>query len=125
MESLQSNRNKIKNHPYRILLVDDEPDVTLAFKIGLEDNGFEVDAFNDPILALSTFKQGLNSLVLLDIKMPKMNGFELYKEIRKLDVKVKICFMTAFDLETEKLKEVPIYVRFRKTCCYQKTNYHR
>ena len=106
LESLQSNRNKIKNHPYRILLVDDEPDVTLAFKIGLEDNGFEVDAFNDPILALSTFKQGLNSLVLLDIKMPKMNGFELYKEIRKLDVKVKICFMTAFDLETEKLKEV-------------------
>ena len=106
MESLQSNRNKIKKHPYRILLVDDEPDVTLAFKIGLEDNGFEVDAFNDPILALSTFKQGLNSLVLLDIKMPKMNGFELYKEIRKLDVKVKICFMTAFDLETEKLKEV-------------------
>jgi two-component system, OmpR family, response regulator ChvI len=103
---LQSNRNKIKKHPYRILLVDDEPDITLAFKMGLEDNGYVVDAFNDPILALSTFKQGLNSLVLLDIKMPKMNGFELYKEIRKLDVKVKICFMTAFDLETEKLKEV-------------------
>jgi len=106
MESLQSNRNKIKKHPYRILLVDDEPDITLAFKMGLEDNGYVVDAFNDPILALSTFKQGLNSLVLLDIKMPKMNGFELYKEIRKLDVKVKICFMTAFDLETEKLNEV-------------------
>ena len=106
MESLQSNRNNIKKHPYRILLVDDEPDVTLAFKMGLEDNGYVVDAFNDPILALSTFKQGLNSLVLLDIKMPKMNGFELYKEIRKLDGNVKICFMTAFDLETEKLKEV-------------------
>jgi two-component system, OmpR family, response regulator ChvI len=102
----QSNRNNIKKHPYRILLVDDEPDVTLAFKMGLEDNGYVVDAFNDPILALSTFKQGLNSLVLLDIKMPKMNGFELYKEIRKLDGNVKICFMTAFDLETEKLKEV-------------------
>lgn len=105
MES-QSNRNNIKKHPYRILLVDDEPDVTLAFKMGLEDNGYVVDAFNDPILALSTFKQGLNSLILLDIKMPKMNGFELYKEIRKLDGNVKICFMTAFDLETEKLKEV-------------------
>ena len=103
---MQSNRNNIKKHPYRILLVDDEPDVTLAFKMGLEDNGYVVDAFNDPILALSTFKQGLNSLVLLDIKMPKMNGFELYKEIRKLDGNVKICFMTAFDLETEKLKEV-------------------
>jgi two-component system, OmpR family, response regulator ChvI len=106
LEPLQNNRNNIKKHPYRILLVDDEPDVTLAFKMGLEDNGYVVDAFNDPILALSTFKQGLNSLVLLDIKMPKMNGFELYKEIRKLDGNVKICFMTAFDLETEKLKEV-------------------
>jgi DNA-binding response OmpR family regulator len=106
LESLQNNRNNIKKHPYRILLVDDEPDVTLAFKMGLEDNGYVVDAFNDPILAWSTFKQGLNSLVLLDIKMPKMNGFELYKEIRKLDGNVKICFMTAFDLETEKLKEV-------------------
>ena len=125
MESLQINRNNIKKHPYRILLVDDEPDVTLAFKMGLEDNGYVVDAFNDPILALSTFKQGLNSLVLLDIKMPKMNGFELYKEIRKLDGNVKICFMTAFDLETEKLKESTTYVRFRKTCCYQKTNYNR
>jgi two-component system, OmpR family, response regulator ChvI len=90
----------------RILLVDNEPDIALAFKIGLEDNGFVVDAFNDPILALSSFKQGLYSLVLLDIKMPKMNGFELYREVRKLDGKVKICFMTAFDLESEKLKEV-------------------
>jgi two-component system, OmpR family, response regulator ChvI len=106
MKSLQSNRNKIKEYPYRILLVDDEPDVVLGFEICLEDNGFEVDSFNDPILALSSFKQGLYSLALLDIRMPKLNGFELYREIRKIDDKVKICFMTAFDIQNEQLKEV-------------------
>jgi two-component system, OmpR family, response regulator ChvI len=106
LKSLQSNRNKIKEYPYRILLVDDEPDVVLGFEICLEDNGFEVDSFNDPILALSSFKQGLYSLALLDIRMPKLNGFELYREIRKIDDKVKICFMTAFDIQNEQLKEV-------------------
>jgi two-component system, OmpR family, response regulator ChvI len=87
------NKNK------KILLVDDEPDITLTFSIVLEDNGFVVDAFNDPLLALSSLKQGLYVLALLDIKMPKMNGFELYREIRKLDDKVKVCFMTAFDIK--------------------------
>ena len=106
MKSLQSNRNKIKEHPDRILLVDDEPDVTLGFEMGLEDDGFVVDSFNDPILALSSFRQGLYSLALFDIKMPKLSGFELYREIRKIDDKVKICFMTAFDIQNEKLKEV-------------------
>ena len=106
MKSLQSNRNKIKEYPYRILLVDDEPDVVLGFEICLEDNGFEVDSFNDPILALSSFKQGLYSLALFDIRMPKLNGFELYREIRKIDDKIKICFMTAFDIQNEQLKEV-------------------
>ena len=90
----------------RILLVDNEPDIALGFEMGLEDNGFEVDSFNDPILALSSFKQGLYSLALFDIRMPKLNGFELYKEIRKIDDKVKICFMTAFDIQNEQLKEV-------------------
>ena len=58
----------------RILLVDDEPDIALTFKIGLEDNGFTVDAFNNPFKALSNFKAGFYDLLLLDIKMPKMNG---------------------------------------------------
>jgi len=106
MKSLQSNGNKIKEHPYRILLVDDEPDVVVGFEICLEDHGFIVDSFNDPVLALSSFKQGLYSLALFDIKMPKLNGFELYREIRKIDDKVKICFMTAFDIQNEQLKEV-------------------
>jgi two-component system, OmpR family, response regulator ChvI len=87
-----------------ILLVDDEPDITLGFSIGLEDAGFLVDAFNDPLLALQSFKQKHSShyaLVLIDIKMPKMNGFELYREIRKVNDKVRVCFVTAFDLQEE------------------------
>jgi DNA-binding response OmpR family regulator len=70
----------------------------------LEDNGFVVNFFNDPLLALSSLKQGLYVLALLDIKMPKMNGFDLYREIRKLDDKVKVCFMTAFDIKKEDIK---------------------
>ena len=98
--------NKKSNN--RILLVDDEPDIALAFKIGLEDNGFVVDVFNDPLLALSSLKQGLYVLALLDIKMPRMNGFDLYSEIRKLDDKVKVCFMTAFDIKKEDIEAAVI-----------------
>jgi DNA-binding response OmpR family regulator len=79
------------------MLVDDEPDIALGLKIGLEDNGYVVDAFNDPELALSNFKAGSYDLLLLDIRMPKMDGFDLYYEIRKIDDKVDVCFMTAFD----------------------------
>jgi CheY-like chemotaxis protein len=86
------------------LVVDDEPDITLIFAMGLEDNGFKVDAFNDPIQALSSFKSGLYDLALIDYKMPNMNGFELYREIRKIDHNVKVCFVTAFELYYEELK---------------------
>jgi DNA-binding NtrC family response regulator len=82
----------------RILIVDDEADITISFSLALEDNGFKVDAFNDPIQALSSFKNSVYNLVLIDYKMPKMNGYELYQEIRKIDDKVKICFITAFDV---------------------------
>jgi len=92
------NKNK------KILLVDDEPDITLPFSIVLEDNAFVVNTFNDPLLALSSFKQGLYALALIDMKMSKMDGFELYREIRKLDDKGKVCFMTAFDIKKEEIK---------------------
>jgi two-component system, OmpR family, response regulator ChvI len=79
----------------RILIVDDEPDVNLILKMVLEGDGFQVDTFDAPLLALEYFRNGLYDLVILDIKMPKMNGFELYKEIRKIDEKIKTCFLTA------------------------------
>jgi DNA-binding response OmpR family regulator len=87
----------------RILLVDDEPDITLTFSMGLEDSGFLVDdAFNDSLLALEVFKENKSyTLAFLDIEMPKMNGFELCNEMRKVNDKVKVCFVTAFDIQRE------------------------
>jgi two-component system, OmpR family, response regulator ChvI len=79
----------------RILIVDDEPDVNLILKMVLEGNGFQVDTFDTALLALEYFRKGLYNLVILDIKMPKMNGFELYREIIKIDEKIRTCFLTA------------------------------
>jgi DNA-binding response OmpR family regulator len=97
-----------KKNNNRILLVDNEPDIALAFNIGLKDNGLVVNAFNDLLLALSSISRNC-TLWHIDIKMPKMNGFNLYREIRKLDDEVKVCFMTAFDIQKDELKAaIPI-----------------
>jgi CheY-like chemotaxis protein len=101
---MASNNNNSIPTTKRIILVDNEPDSTSVLSMGLEDEGYIVDAFNDPILALSNFKCSYYSLVILDINMPKMNGYELYKEIRKLDNKVKICFLTASEVYNEGLR---------------------
>ncbi|MFL6361720.1 MAG: response regulator [Nitrososphaeraceae archaeon] len=74
----------------RILLVDDDVDITTSLKIGLEDNGFVVDTFNDPLLALSNFKPGIYDLLLFDIRMPQLSGFDLYDKIKKKKTITKI-----------------------------------
>ena len=89
----------------RILLIDDEPDITFTVKDILEDNGFQVDSFNDPITALKSYTSNFYDLVILDIKMPKMDGFELYNKIREKDPKVKICFLTASEMYYEKFRK--------------------
>jgi DNA-binding response OmpR family regulator len=89
----------------RIMIVDDEPDVNLVLRIVLEDNNFIVDSFNDPLRALENFKADLYDLIILDIKMPKKDGFEVYKEILKIDNRVKVCFLTAGDINYRSLKE--------------------
>ncbi len=90
-------------------MVDDEPDIIHVVEIVLEDNGFLVDSYTDPTLALSNFKPGLYDLLLLDIRMPKMNGFELYQKMKEIDSNVKICFLTASELiyEYRKLDAYP------------------
>ena len=90
----------------KILLVDDEPDVTYTIKNILEDNEYNVDSFNDPILALNYYKVNFYALVILDIKMPKMDGFELYTKIREKDPKVKICFLTAITKFNEEFRKI-------------------
>jgi len=86
-----------KAREIRVLVVDDEYDVSLTIKLVLEENGFKVDSFTDASEALKNFTTGLYDLVILDVKMPEMSGFSLYKKIRKLDDKVIICYMTAVD----------------------------
>ncbi|MDQ6866134.1 MAG: response regulator [Thermoproteota archaeon] len=88
----------------RILIVDDEPDICIMLKEVLEGSGFEVSYFDDHALALESFETGLYELLVLDIKMPKIDGFRLCKEIKKMDNKVKVCFLTASDSYYEKIR---------------------
>ncbi len=91
----------------RILFIDDEPDITLAIRKALVGKGFkQVETANDPALALKNFKAGSYDLLVIDIVMPKMDGFSLYEEIRKLDNKVKVCFITAFEINYQALRAV-------------------
>jgi DNA-binding response OmpR family regulator len=90
-------QTSLQSKKYRVMIVDDEQDITTVFKIGLENNGFIVTTFNDPLKALSKFRPGLYDLLILDIRMPGMNGFQLYQKIRETDNKLKVCFLTAYD----------------------------
>ena len=88
----ESNWQQVQKN--RILLVDDEHDVNLTIRLILEDNGFKVDSFTDASQALENFTAGLYDLVILDVKLPGMDGFSLYEKIKKIDDKVRICFLT-------------------------------
>ncbi|MDQ3838522.1 MAG: response regulator [Thermoproteota archaeon] len=90
----------------RIMAVDDEPDNTMTLKVGLEKDGlFEVYLFTDAKSALRSFKPSFYSLTLIDIRMPHMDGFELYAELKKIDPCVKVCFLTASELYYEDARE--------------------
>ena len=90
-----TTKNRYKKTKSKILLVDDELDACLTFKKMLEDHGFETDAYDKPQDALQDFKSGIYDLIVLDIKMPKIDGVKLYQEIRKIDKRVRVCFITA------------------------------
>ena len=116
--SYHHHEGEPQNEPvttYRILLVDDDPDILLTFKSGLEEYidkskifdvaKIQVDTFADPKEALTSFKAGVYNLLLLDIRMPNINGFELYEELKKIDDKPTVCFITAYELYYEALKK--------------------
>lgn len=85
----------IINNKKKILIVDDEPDICIGLKEVLEASGFKVDTFVDPTLGLENFKSSRYNLLILDIKMPVMNGFQLYAQIKKIDPDIKALFLTA------------------------------
>ena len=89
----------------KVLVVDDETDIADVVKQGLELQGIQVDAFNDPQKALEHFKPGTYEMVVLDVRMPRMNGFQLYREIMKRDDKAKVLFITAFEESPEEFRE--------------------
>jgi len=91
----------------RILIVDDEQDITTVMKMGLEEYaGYKVTTFNDPMQALAEFKPNVYDLLVIDIKMPGMTGFELYKRLRRIDSKPKVCFITAFEMYYDEFRKV-------------------
>ena len=106
------------NKNIKILIVDDDLDIILSFKNGLESNGFEVDSYNDPILALKNFKANIYDLLLIDIRMPNMTGFELYQKISKIDNKAEVCFITAFEVYYRALLEE--FTDLQRKCFIQK-----
>jgi CheY-like chemotaxis protein len=101
----------------RILVVDDDTDTTLTFKSALEgyyhdDKRFEVYTYNNPLIALSEFKPHFYDLLLTDINMPDMDGFQLSEKILELDVNVRICFISAGEVNIEALREIHPKINF-------------
>jgi len=90
----------------KILLVDDESDANLSLSILLRDRGFDVDSFTSPSDALKYFRCNYYDLLVLDVRMPNMDGFELYRAIREVDTKAKIWFFAAAELDNYRVAEL-------------------
>ncbi len=97
------------------MVIDDELDICIMLKVVLENNGFIVNYYYNPILALDEFQSNFYDLIILDIQMPDINGLQLYREIRKKDIKAKICFLTGSEtLFNIAYKFVPVYTFITK-----------
>jgi two-component system, OmpR family, response regulator ChvI len=113
------DENKAGNHrKKRILFVNDDPDTTAVVKVGLNHHGFEVETFVDSKLALQNFKAGVYDLLLLDVLMKGIDGFELYDKMRKMDKNIQICFISASNSFYEKYKS--LYPEIQNECFIQK-----
>lgn len=105
--SPSTSPSKIEVKKTKLLIVDDDWDITNSFGLCLEDTGlFEVDTYNDSVEALSNFKSNSYDLVLLDIKMPKLNGFQLCDKMKEIDNNVKVCFISAFDKDSPEVMDL-------------------
>jgi two-component system, OmpR family, response regulator ChvI len=115
----------------KILIVDDDPDITFSLKKALEEYNpdeqkkeeglFElvVDTFTDPADVVSNYNQpGMYDLLIIDIVMPKMNGFELYEKVKEIDDKAKACFITALEVYYESLRD--LFPGFEVDCFMRK-----
>ncbi len=106
LKSLHSSYESAKPTKHRILLVDDEPDIVEILKRGLEAKGLQVDAFSYPQKALDSFTPNTYDLAILDIRMPVLSGFALYREIKKIDPLIAIYFLSAFEIYPAEFKAV-------------------
>jgi DNA-binding NtrC family response regulator len=106
MVNITNNNNNNNKTKSKLLIVDDDPDIITTFKIALVSNGYIVDSYTNPLEVVSKFKANTYDFVLLDIIMPIMDGFELFEEIKKIDPNVKVCFMTAYDVNYQSLIEI-------------------
>lgn len=88
----------------RILYVDDESNITKVIKYGLEKFGFVVDVYDNPKSAISSFEPGVYDLLLIDVRLPEIDGFDLCNELLKIDGKAKVCFITAYELQEDEVK---------------------
>jgi len=114
-----TNHDHNRNN-YKVLLVDDEPDIIYSIRKVLETNGFVVDSYTDPTLALSNFRAKLYDLLLLDIKMPKMNGLDLYQQLMRIEPDVKVCFLTASELFYQEHRSLEAHPKLGKAFFIQK-----
>jgi len=104
----------------KVLIVDDEPDINTILKKVFEQNGFNADSYDNPILALENFKPGSYDILLLDIKMPEMDGFQLYRKMKRIDSKVKVCFLTASEMYYERFRDEEEFNEIDKDLFLQK-----
>lgn len=117
----QLHRTSLEKQDHKtILIVDDEPDITYTLKLALENNDqrYKVYTYNNPITLLAEFKPNYYDLLLIDINMPFMNGFELCKKILELDLNVRICFMSTGEVNLYALRDV--YPKISMGCFVKK-----
>jgi len=112
------NNNPVRHH--NIMIVDDEDDINLLFEMVLSDEGYNVEAFTDPSIAIRKFENGLYDLLIIDILLPKIDGFELYERLRLRDKKIKVCFLTAGEINYEQFKKAASFPEITTEDCFIK-----